>query len=238
MRWNLVHSRRVLSLTFRAWLRYLVPLTLIAAATMIVFVITGLRVGLPGDLMQARAEMHLGWVLAATAWIFQLVLVGAAAPMVRSVAHDAPLAQTAALLAGIRGLARAALPVGLALGAVVLGSVALVVPGLLLLGLFALTGASEHLGEPLPAALVDSVAVVRANAKQVAIVLAITIAGALAIALAAHLAILPAMPKKLPVAQLAAARTFVRVIAFALVVLSALPACGLAVLYGAKRQTE
>jgi hypothetical protein len=181
--------------------------------------------------------MHLGWELAATAWIFQLALVGAAAPAVRSVALDAPLSQTSALFAGLRGLLRAALPVGLALGAIVLGSIALVVPGVLLLGLFALTGASERLGEPLPAALVDSVAVVRAHAKQVALVLAITIGVALAIALVTHVAILPALPQKLPVAQLAPARTFVRVIAFALVALSALPACALAALYGARRQT-
>lgn len=227
----------VLSLTLRTWLRYFVPLTLIAAAVMIVFVLTGLRVHAPTDVVQARAEMHLGWELAASAWIFQLVLVGAAAPAVRSVALDAPLSQTSVLSAGIRGVLRAALPVGLALGAIVLGSIALVVPGLLLLGLFALTGASEQLGEPLPAALLDSAAVVRAHAKQVALVLAVTIGVALAIAFVAHVAILPALPKKLPVAQLAPARTFVRVIAFALVVLSALPACALAALYGAKRQT-
>jgi len=227
----------VLSLTFKTWLRYFVPLTLIAAVTMIVFVLTGLRAHLPNDVVQARSEMHLGWELAATAWIFQLALVGAVAPAVRGVALDAPLSQTSALVAGIRGLVRAALPVGLALGAIVLGSIALVVPGLLLLGLFALTGASEQLGEPLPAPLLDSVAVVRTHAKQVALVLAITIGVALAIALVAHVAILPALPKKMPVAQLAPARTFVRVIAFALVALSALPACALAALYGAKRQT-
>ena len=90
----------VLSLTLRTWLRYFVPLTLIAAAVMIVFVLIGLRAHLPNDVVQARSEMHLGWELAASAWIFQLVLVGAAAPAVRGVALDAPLSQASALFAG------------------------------------------------------------------------------------------------------------------------------------------
>ena len=106
---------------------------------------------------------------------------------------------------------------------------------LVLLGLLALTGASEQLADPLPAALLDSIAVVRANAKQVAMIVAIIVAADLAIALVAHVAILPALTKKPPVALLASARTFVRVIALALIALSALPACALAALYATRR---
>lgn len=226
----------MLPLILRTWTRFIVPLTAIAVVTMIIVAYTGIHAGVARDLVAARAEMHLGWELAATAWIFQLLLVAAAAPMVRSVAEDAPLSQAGAFVQGLRNTGRALVPIGVAVVAIVLGSVALIIPGLLLIGLFALTGASEQLGEPLPAALLDSVAVVRANAKSVAMVVAIIIATDLAIAAAAHLAILPALANKPPVATLVAARTFVRVIALALVAFSALLACGLAAVY-VKRRT-
>ena len=226
----------MLSLTVRTWIRYIVPLTVIAAVTMVVVAYTGMHVGIAVDLASARAEMHLGWELAATAWIFQLVLVAAAAPAVRSLAVGAPLSQWSAFASGLRNVGRALVPVGVAIFAIVLGSVAVIIPGLLLIGLFSLTGASENLAEPLPTALLDSVAVVRANARQIAMVVAIIIAADLALAAIAHVAILPALTKKPPVAMLASARTFVRVIALALIALSALPACALAAVY-VKRRT-
>lgn len=235
-RYNLVQYARVLSLTFRTWIRYIVPLTVIAAVTMVVVAYTGMHAGIAVDLASARAEMHLGWELAATAWIFQLVLVAAAAPAVRSLDAGAPLSQWGAFASGLRNVGRALVPVGVAIFAIVLGSVAVVIPGLLLIGLFALTGASENLAEPLPTALLDSVAVVRANARQIAMVVAIIIAADLALAAITHVAILPALTKKPPVAMLASARTFVRVIALALIALSALPACALAAVY-VKRRT-
>ncbi|MEO8549216.1 MAG: hypothetical protein ABI678_04565, partial [Kofleriaceae bacterium] len=98
-------------------------------------------------------------------------------------------------------------------------------------GLLSLTGASDRLGEPLPAPLEDSIAVVRAVAEHVALVVAIVIAADLALALATHLILIPALPKKPTTAMLLPARTFVRVVALALVALSSLPACGLAALY-------
>jgi hypothetical protein len=225
----------VLSLTLRTWIRFVVPLTLIAAVTMVVVAYTGLHAQIAVDQVSARAEMHLGWELAATAWIFQLVLVAAVAPAVRALAGGTPLSQWSAFASGLRNVGRALVPVGVAIFAIVLGSVAMVIPGVLLIGLFALTGASENLAEPLPAALLDSVAVVRANAKQIAMVVAIIIAADLALAAIAHFAILPTLTKKPPAAMLAAARTFVRVIALGLVALSALPACALAAVYVTRR---
>jgi hypothetical protein len=225
----------VLSLTLRTWIRYVVPLTVIAAVTMIVVAYTGMHARVAVDLVSARAEMHLGWELAATAWIFQLVLVAAVAPAVRGLAGGTPLSQWSAFARGLRNVGRALVPVGVAIFAIVLGSVALVIPGLLLIGLFALTGASENLAEPLPAAMLDSVEVVRANAKQIAMIVAIIIAADLALAAVAHVAILPALTNKPPVALLASARTFVRVIALVLIALSALPACALAAVYVRRR---
>ena len=55
----------MLSLIGRTWIRYVVPLTAIAAVTMFLVVLSALRVGLPGDVAAARVEMHLGWELAA-----------------------------------------------------------------------------------------------------------------------------------------------------------------------------
>ncbi len=217
-------------------MRYIVPLTAIAAAVMIVFVLTGLRVRPPIDLANARSQMHQGWLLAAIAPLFQLVLVATAAPMVRAVATGEPLSQVAAVVDGVRSGLRAVVPIGLVVAVVAAGTIAVIVPGILLLGLFALTGASDQLGAPLPAALVDSAAVVRAHAKQLAILFAIIIAADLAVAAIAHLAILPALGKKPPVAQLAATAPFLRTIAYVLVAFSALPGCALAAFYCDKKR--
>ena len=216
-------------------MRYVAPLTLIAAAVMIVFVLTGARIRPPVDLANARSQLHVGWLLAAFAWVFQLVLVAAASPMVRAVAAGAPLSQASALVAGVRNVLRAAVPIAVVLAAFVLGVVAVVVPGVLILGLFALTGASERLGDPLPAALTDSAAVVRAHAKELAVLLLVVIAADLAIAAVAHLALLPTLGKKPTGLQLAPVSAFVRLIAYALVAFSALPGCALAAFYTTKR---
>jgi len=216
-------------------MRYVVPLTLITAAVMIVFVLTGARIRPAVDLANARSQLHVGWLLAAFAWVFQLVLVAAAAPMVRAVAAGRELSQVAAFVAGVRNVLRAAVPIAIVLAAIVLGMVAVVVPGLLLLGLFSLTGASERLADPLPAALADSAAIVRAHAKEVAVILAIIIAADLAVAAISHLAILPTLEKKLTAAQLAPVSAFVRTIAYTLVAFSAVPCCLLAAFYARKR---
>jgi len=221
----------LLSLTIRTWVRYLVPLTLISVIVMGLVAYTGYAVIPAVDVAQGRAQLHLGWELAATAWVFQLLLVAAAAPLVRGVAREAPLSQPQALLAATRRIALAIVPVGVAVIAIAIGFVALVVPGLLLLGLLSLTAASDRLGEPLPAPLEDSIAVVRAHAKQVALVVAIVIAADLALALAAHLILVPTLAKKATTAMLLPTRTFVRVVALALVALSSLPACALAAVY-------
>jgi hypothetical protein len=225
----------LLSLTLRTWVRYVVPLTLIAAIVMSAVAYTGYAAIPPNDVAQGRAQLHLGWELAATAWIFQFLLVAAAAPLVRSVARTQPLSQPRALLAAIRQVLYALVPVGMAVIAIGVGFVALVVPGVLLLGLLSLTAASERVGEPLPAALEDSIAVVRAHAKEVALVVAIVIAADLALALAAHLILVPVLAKKATTAMLLPTRTFVRVVALGLVALSSLPACALAAVYTRQR---
>ena len=123
--------------------------------------------------------------------------------------------------------------------AVVLGGVALVVPGLLLLVLLALTGASERLGEPPPAALVDSVAVARANLPRVAWVVSAILVANLAVAFVLQWQLVPHITKKLSVAKLAPVQTFVRLVPLALAALSPLAACALAAAYArATRRTS
>ena len=221
----------ILSLTLRTWLRYLAPLTILSAIVMLPVAWIALHVHAAADLVEAHGQLLRGWELAASAWIFQIVLVGAAAPAVRAIAAGKPLSQLAAFASGARGLVRAVVPCTIAVLAVMIGGLALVVPGLVLLAMLAMTGASDELGTALPAPLLDSVAVARASLRTIAIVVGAILALDLAIALGAQLALVHALPKKPPIALLVPSRTYVRVVACALIALSALPACALASVY-------
>ncbi len=226
----------IVSLTLRAWLRYLAPLTIISAIAMLPIVWIALHTHAALDPTEARGQLRLGWELAASAWIFQLVLVGAAAPAVRALARGTPLSQLRAFGCGLRGAVRALVPCGVAAVAVMIGGLALVVPGVVLLAMLAMTGASAELDTALPAPLLDSVAVARANLKLIACVVASIVAVDLAIAFGAQLVLLHAvLPKKPPIALLVPSRTYVRVVACALIAISALPACALASVYTRRR---
>jgi hypothetical protein len=119
--------------------------------------------------------------------------------------------------------------------AIGLGGIALAVPGVILLVLLAMTGASDELGRALPAPLVDSIAVARAHLKVIAIVVGGVIAIDLAIAFASQQIVLPVLPKKPALALLLPARSFVRVVALALVAGSPLLASAIAAAYASFR---
>lgn len=102
------------------------------------------------------------------------------------------------------------------------------VPGLVLVVLLALTGASTARG--VPATLVDSIAAARRQLPSVALTVAAMIAIDVSIGAAAQRAFVVALPRPPAPAQLAQLRHFVRVIALALVVVSPLPATVLAML--------
>jgi hypothetical protein len=225
----------IASLTFRTWLRYLVPLTLLAALAFAVVAVIALRTGVPADAAAARFEVQLAWILAGGAWIFQLWLVAAVAPAVRAVAAGQPMSQLDALRRGARNLVRAAVPCALAIATIVIGGVALVVPGVVLFALLAMTGASDELGARLPAPLLDSIAVARTQLRRIAIVVAIVVVADLAIAFVAQLVLLHPLPKKPASSLLAPSRTFVRTVAAALIALSALPASAIAAIYARRR---
>lgn len=217
----------------RSYLRYLVPLlglSLVAFAPLLAY---ALRVPVPANLAQAKLALRTAWALGGLGLIPLLVLVGGAAPAVRAIADGRPLSQLGCATAGLVGLARALLPCLLATAAIVLGGLALVVPGLTLLVLFALTGASTARG--LPGPLVESVAIARARALSITLVLLATLAlGAGAIYVLQRG--LPApLPKKPTAAQLAAVRDHLRLAVALVALIAPLPAVVLAALHTRRR---
>jgi hypothetical protein len=225
----------IASLTLRTWTRHVLPLTLMAVVTMLIVLWLGLHERVAADVRAAQAQLFLGWKLAAVAWIFQLWLVGAAAPLVRGVAAGEPLSQGRSFAFGATGLVRAAVPCLVAVIAIMLGGLALVVPGVFLLVLVSMTGASEALGTGAIPPITDSIATARKHLATIAIVVAIVLALDFAIALVAQLATAQTLPKKPNLAALTSARTYVRVVAIALVAFSPLPACAIAAVYQRQR---
>jgi hypothetical protein len=216
-----------------------VPLTLLAAIAFVPLLYAASRVGAAQDLAKARAQLRFGWMLAAMAWACQLWLVAGVAPAVRGIVSGAPLSQLGALTAGLRGLARGFVPCAIAVVAVGLGGIALVVPGLLLLVLLSLTGASDRLTAPPATPLADSVAVARGDFARVALVVGVIVAVDLAIALLLQWQLVPRISKKLAASKLAPIRTFVQMVPLVIAVVSPLAACALAAAYAKlKRRTS
>ena len=221
----------IAALALRAYLRYLVPLTLLCVLAALPALVLAGHLPLAHDVASARAQLGLGWALACMAWALQVWVVAAVAPAVRGVARGAPPGQLRAFVDGLRGLVRGAVPCGLAVCAILLGGVALVVPGLILLGLLSLTGASEALREPVPAALEDSVATARAALVPVAVVVGVAFVAGVALGAVGQLSLVRIIPLKPPAAVYAACREYVRIVAVAVALGSALPACTLAAVY-------
>lgn len=221
----------------RAWVRYLVPFTLLAIIACAPLLYVALTSRAPTDVAKARMQVRLTWALAGCAIMFQVLLVAAVAPAVRAVAAAAPISQLRALVDGARGLVRGVLPWLVAMIAVVLGGVALVAPGAVLLVLVSLTGASDQLRQAPQVAIADSIAVVRPQLANIALIVVAIVAVNLAIAFAAQTMLVPAIPKKASAAKLLPVHTFLRMTTLAIVAWSSLAACALAGAYShAKRR--
>lgn len=173
----------MIALALRTVVRYLVPLALASVLVVGPAVALAFRAPPPINLPTANAALLRAWLLTALGWMFVLVLVAAAAPLVRSVAAGAPLSQLRALAAALANLARMLLPCLTAAAAVAIGGLALVVPALALFVLLALTGASTERGIPAP--LVDSVRMVRARWRPVAAVAGVMLVVQVAVAIGA-----------------------------------------------------
>jgi hypothetical protein len=210
------------------WLRYIVPLTLLSALALAPVIAIALATRVPADAAAASALHARAWGLLALAALCQLVLVGGASAVVHRPS------QLGALGEGAIQLVRAVVPCLAAAAAIAIGGLALVVPGLLLLVLLALTGASREHG--VPARLLDSVAVVRRRLPAVAITVLAMLALDAAIGVIADRMFGAPLPKHPSAAQLAAARHVLRVIVAALVAGSPLVATVLATIHGRAAQ--
>jgi hypothetical protein len=188
-----------------------------------------LRLAPPPDGATARRLLMTAWVVAATAWLWKLALVAAVAPVVRAAAAGERISQRRLIGRGIVNAWRMALPMLVAVTAIAIGTLALVVPGLVLIVLLALTGASTERGLPQP--LVDSVARVRARWWPVAAVVMGTIAVDLAIAGASYLVLGGGLPAKPSAAQLVAVRDVARATVIGCAVLAPVTAILLAALH-------
>ncbi|HEX4419833.1 MAG TPA: hypothetical protein VH165_18090 [Kofleriaceae bacterium] len=237
------------------WVRYLVPLTALSAVALAPVLAIALRVSPPADQAGASAILRTGWGLLVIAWLGQLALVGAAAAIARDHRSElgglgglgglgelgglgglgglgqlGQLGQLGALGRGLVQLARAVVPCLAAAAAIALGCLALVVPGLVLIVVLALIGASPTPGVTALAALADSIAAARRRLPAVAITVAGMLALDVAIAGVAQHLLVVTLSRPPAQAQLAALPRFVHVVALALVVTSPIPASVLAVI--------
>ena len=222
-------------LALRAWLRYLVPLTLLALIACGPLLYLALHAVPVKDLAHARAQVRLPWILASVSWIAALWLSAAAAPLVRSIYSAEPLSQLGATWAGLRGLVRGALPIACAVIAILLGGLAFAAPGLVLLVLLSLTGASDSIREPLPAPLLDSIEAVRKGWLRAAITIAAIVVIALVLTYVLQRVYVPRISSKVPPSKLLPIRTFLRLVGLSLAALTPLAACVLAACYRSQR---
>jgi hypothetical protein len=211
---------RLVARALQTWLRYIVPLTLLSALALSPVLLVALMTPAPADAAAASALRVRAWELVALAAFCQLLLVGGA-----SAASCKP-SQLGALAGGAAQLVRAVVPCLAAAAAVAIGSLALVLPGLVLLVLLALTGASRERGAM--AALLDSIAVAGIRFRSVAITVLAMLAIDVAVGVIAHRMFGAPLGKRPSAAQLVAARHLVYAIAAALVVVSPLAATVLA----------
>jgi len=222
----------IVQLWVRSYLRYLVPLTALSVLAFLPLIFVALRVPAPANAKQAQIALNYAWVLGACSLVPLFLLVGGVAPAVRGIAGGAPRSQLGVLLAGLGGLARAAIPTLLAVAAIAIGGLACVIPGLVLLVLLALTGASGEDGAP--ARLTDSIAIARTRLMPIIGVLACVLA-VQAIAIFVLSRPLVPLPKKPPPEQLAAFRQLVRLTVAGIALAAPIAAVALAAIHARAR---
>ncbi len=180
------------------------------------------------DAAGARAQLQLVWFVAGLAFAGQLLAVGAAAPLVRSMADGAPIALRQAPRAALAGLAATIGPWLVALAAIGIGLVALVVPGAILLALFATVGATARDGGRISEALATTAAETRARPRRVIATVAALIVVDVAVAVAVRTVFTHAIPAKPTAADFAAIHVGLQLFAAAIVVITPIAACALA----------
>lgn len=219
----------MIALALRTWARYALPLILVSLVALAPLWYLALALPAPVDVTSAKRAITIAVAIAIAAWLFQLWLVGGAAPLVRAVHASTPLSQRRAVRVAFAGLGTAVLPWLCTLAALFGGSLALVVPGMLALAMFSLAGASTAPG--LPAPLVESAAIVR---RQLRATVAILVGSALVLAgivVGSKLALAPSLPKPLTPASLAGYRDAARLVGLGAIAMAPLVATLLAAIH-------
>ncbi len=212
----------------RTYVRYLVPFTILSVIAFAPLLLLALRVEAPANAKQAGIALGYAYAFAGCSVIPLFLLVGGVAPAVRGIVAGTPRSQLAVLGAGLLGLARAVVPTLLAVAAIAIGGLAIALPGLLLLVLLALSGASIEAGAP--ARLADSVAIARIRFLPIAGILLATLA-VQAIAIFVLSRGLVPLPKAPAPAHLAAFGQLVRLTVAGIVVAAPIPAVLLALIH-------
>jgi len=216
----------------RTYVRYLVPFTILSVIAFAPLLLVALRVPAPANAKQAAITLRYAYVFAGCSVIPLFLLVGGVAPAVRGIVGGAPRSQLAVLGTGFVGLARALVPTLLAIAAIAIGGLALALPGLILLVLLALSGASALDGAP--ARLTDSIATARTRFLPIAGILLVTVA-VQAIAIVVLSRQLVPLPKPPPPEHLAAFRQLVRMTVAGIVLAAPIPATILALIHARGR---
>lgn len=223
---------QAVNLAVRTYARYAAPLTAIAIVLYAPLLAYGWLSKTPTELGPGWRMVMTAWGIASTAWILQYMLVGAAAPLARSIEAAAPLSQLAAVRTIVRGFLRSVLPVLIVVAAVVLGSIALAIPGLVLGVLLSLTGASERSGLSEP--LLDSVERVRANLKRTILAVVGILALDFAIVAIPFAILLGPLSAKPTLEELATAQLILRITVIGVPLVTPLAACVLAAIATAR----
>ncbi len=219
--------KSTLALALRCYARYAVPLTLLSVLLFVPLIHHALTSETPASVGPATWTVRFAWIIGGTAWIAQFMLAGAAAPLARAMDGDRP-SQIRALVMAVRGLIRAFVPVVLVTAAVVMGAIALVIPGVVLGVLLALTGTSTRGGLSEP--MLDSATRVRREPKVMAIGIAAILVLDLAVVAIPFFVLLGPLPTKPTPDQLATSHQLVQIAAIGVAIVSPLPACLLAAL--------
>jgi hypothetical protein len=221
-------------LALRTWIRYVVPFTLLSLLAYAPLILVANRLSAPASIDQAHALVLITRILGGLAILWSLGIVGVIAPTMRAVDAGAPPSQIAALLSGLRGLVASIVPVGAAIFALLLGLGALVVPGILLAPLVALTGASSEVG--LAARLADATAVGRAHWRTIALVLVFIVLVGIAVLVGVEHAVHLPLIKKAPAALIAGTQRYPRIALPLLALLAPIGAAFLAAIHTTARR--
>jgi hypothetical protein len=221
-------SQRVLRLAAASWLRHVGPLALVSLVAFVPWFAIAFGVGFASGTYALPEQLALAAALAALAWIPQLGVAAAAAPLVRATAAGDAVGFRTASGRGFARLFAALAPTVTVALAVVVGTIAVIAPGCILLVLFAGATAGSASDQPLSGKLLASARAARRHPRRAIAVIAgviaidVVLASVLYLALARHRGSAPSY------LDLEHARLFTRVLALALALVSPLCGCLLA----------